>query len=73
MKTEEDKNNEMLSFLTKEEIEIISRHKKISKTFASTLERIESKQISQYIYKNISLIKLGKKRLIKIGLKKNFY
>ena len=72
MKIEEYKNNEILSFLTEEEIEIISRHKKISKTFASTLRRIESKKISQYIYKNINLFRLDKKRLIKTGFKKTF-
>lgn len=61
-----------LNFLTDQEIEIISRHKKITKKFASTLNHIESKRLAQYIYQNINLIKFGKKKLIKKTFKKSF-
>lgn len=65
MEIKKDKNTDMFSFLTKEEIEIISRHKKITKNIAKFLNNLEKKKIARLIFKIISQFKKNKIELIK--------
>lgn len=77
MEIKKNKSYEILSFLTEEEIEIISRHKKITKNIAEFLNNLENKKIARLIFKLIGQLKRNKieltKKILKIFFVKSIF